>query len=185
LPEIGDTTRGFSIGIKTHNLYTWQPCKNCGKLRWVQLNGFKKGLQSFCISCSAKNNLRSFSFQEHPNWKGGRYKTSSGYIMVKLTPGDFFYPMAKKVGGYVLEHRLVMAKHLCRCLLPWEVVHHKNGNGSDNRLENLMLFPHQSQHVSDSLLKKRLGELESRVTLLEAENILLKEQLSPLTKHFV
>lgn len=85
-------------------------------------------------------------------WKGGRNKRLDGYIRVTLQEKDSaFYPMCwsnnKRGNTYnVLEHRLVMAKYLGRCLLYTERVHHLNGIGDDNRIENLQLLSAQKYH---------------------------------------
>ena len=94
-------------------------------------------------------------------WKGGKTK-DHGYVLVLLQPDDFFYPMANGK-GYVREHRLVIAQHLNRCLLPWEVVHHKNGIKDDNRFENLQLFPGNRQQQPDMRLKARIKRLEQQL----------------------
>jgi hypothetical protein len=76
---------------------------------------------------------------------------SHGYRNVVVPPEQ-----RHLVGGYswVGEHRLVMALHLGRPLLPEEVVHHRNGNRLDNRIENLELWSTahpKGQRVEDLL----------------------------------
>lgn len=99
--------------------------------------------------------------------------------MVWLPPDDFYFPMAagrNGYGAYVYEHRLVMAKHLQRCLLPWEIVHHRNGIKDDNRLENLVLYKGSARHMSSIMLERQVKRqqemirgLQNRVHELEAE----------------
>ena len=69
-------------------------------------------------------------------------KISTGYIMVWAPD----HPNAHS-RGTILEHRKVMADHLKRPLKRSEVVHHKNGIKTDNRIENLELLPSLSVHV--------------------------------------
>jgi len=56
------------------------------------------------------------------------------------------HPMARK-NGLILVHRLVMAESMGRNLSPLEVVHHINGEKTDNRIENLELFSTAGQHT--------------------------------------
>jgi len=143
-------------------------CEICGKERWVDLrrNGhlaitlLKGGL---CKSCAQKE--RNYY---KPRVKRLRINDSLGYVHILIGEDDFFYPMARK-SGRVPEHRLVMAKSLNRCLLPWEIVHHRNGIKDDNRLENLALINGDGSH--NTLLNKAINTLQR-------ENAELKERLS-------
>jgi hypothetical protein len=61
-----------------------------------------------------------------------------------LTNGDHAAP----------EHRLVMAQHLGRALLPTESVHHRDGNRRNNALTNLELWSRwqpSGQRIEDKL----------------------------------
>ena len=104
------------------------------------------------------------------NFKG-RYIDSAGYIMVHITKNSPYFEMAiykRNGGGYVREHRLIMAEHLGRPLKPTEVVHHKNSIKGDNAIENLELFPSQTEHHALTIAHARIGELEKENEKLRA-----------------
>lgn len=85
-----------------------------------------------------------------PQWKGGRKVRKDGYVLV-VAPDDHPYPADQhKASGlkYVLEHRLIMERHLGRYLQPGEVVHHRDINPNNNDLSNLQLFACQADHIS-------------------------------------
>lgn len=75
------------------------------------------------------------------SWKGGRIVQAAGYIKVRIYLDDKFYNMTD-AGGYVMEHRYVMAQHLNRPLEKYETVHHIDGDKSNNKIENLQLRIH-------------------------------------------
>lgn len=89
------------------------------------------------VVCCSQTCARKLDAQRHGpgNWKGGVNKHASGYLK-ELARG---HPFADK-NGYVMQHRLVMERHLGRTLGPKERIHHKNGIRDDNRLENLELW---------------------------------------------
>jgi len=76
----------------------------------------------------------------NPCYKQGK-KIIHGYVHLLRQEHPY------SVGGYVKEHRLVMEDHIQRVLSPEEVVHHINGDISDNSIDNLMLFPNNVAHL--------------------------------------
>jgi len=163
MPEVGEIQYGRDLGLvdKSHK-YIYLACTNCGKLRWVKLIKGKP-VYNYCNPCMQKR-VRPIG-DKSTRWKGGKSKTVHGYILIWLSPNDFFYPMINGT-GCVFEHRLIVAKHINRCLLPWEVVHHINGIKSDNRIENLQLLPSAKYHIVDSVVKQHIKRLETKIDKL-------------------
>jgi HNH endonuclease len=139
-----------------------QQCGNSFELKPSQLRKNQRG--KYCsLACT-------YAFWrdhpgEHPHSKthaqnGGVASLNlAGYVMVYV-PGR----------GRVLQHRLVMEQHLGRLLEAHETVHHRSGDKTDNRIENLELWQgKQPTGVrSSDALSLRLDELEARLLALEA-----------------
>lgn len=99
---------------------------------WKQSDEAKKRMSiSSQKRWSKKDEHDKVSGNKSKFWKGGVYKGKSGYVL--------------KESKY--EHRLVMEKSIGRKLTSIEVVHHIDKNRSNNKIENLMLFPNQSEHL--------------------------------------
>jgi hypothetical protein len=108
-------------------------CRQCGKPYVTQASYVRNGRTSFCSQACLWDSRGD-----------GRHVDDKGYVRVKLQRG----------GKYEMEHRVVMARHLGRDLLPHESVHHLNGDRADNRIENLELWSRSQpsgQRVSDKI----------------------------------
>ena len=102
--------------------------------------------------CSAHCYHESTRGRRSTNWKGGRKKTTRGYI-------ELYMPehCNANLSGYVLEHVFVMSKHLGRPLKSSEIVHHVNEDKTDNRVENLKVMT-RSQHMKKHQKGKQFSQ---------------------------
>jgi len=171
-PVIGDIRYNDEINKNGKSgRWIYIECPDCQKRRWIDLYGYKsslsKGKNGICVDCERHSDSRRLRHRgaNCPTWKGGiQYK--EGYRLIYVTKDSPFAPMISTRmyhgAGYVLEHRLVMAKSLGRCLHKWEIIHHKNHIRDDNRLENLELMVHGNHHVY-TILENRINILEDKL----------------------
>lgn len=131
-----------------YSMNTTKKCKQCGNIFAKQSKwGAKKWASRFLCSHSCtgrwrKGEKRKNLREKHSGWKGGRKKTLGGYILVYAPD----HPYAQS-HGYILEHRLVVETSLGRHLHPKEVVHHIDGDKTNNKLENLKLVSTHREHL--------------------------------------
>ena len=133
----------------------------CGDVEVQRLNPgdvvFSNGKQC-CPMCGSAENLITYRYSKFlgvckkcmygklrskPSWTGGKFIDNDGYVRCS---GNQEHPRAN-ASGQVYEHILVMEQHLGRRVSLKEVIHHKNGDGSNNRLDNLELLTVGEHHV--------------------------------------
>jgi len=117
-------------------------CGTCG----ASLHRYPSGLSgrrfgSFCdVVCLGKFRSRELTGEYAANYKIGS-RINRGYIQVMAK----WHPSANKKGCVPL-YRIIAEAALGRFLLPEEIVHHKDGDNTNNHWGNLEVMS-QSEHA--------------------------------------
>lgn len=117
-------------------------CLFCGAVMYRDRN---KSIADFREKkfCSQKCYHQWNTGQNHHNYKNGMRIRSDGYIR---TSKDKYI------------HRQEMEEFLGRELLPTEIVHHIDGNPSNNNIENLHLCATSSEHAKLESINRKRGK---------------------------
>jgi len=177
MPKIGEIKRGRDIGRKNKNAaYIWQPCEVCGEPRWVHVVQGQP-YNKRCIRCAQKGHIETEATKLKKSLANRRsidhkfISKNSGYVWVHLYRESPFYPMANK-RNLIMEHRLVMARHVGRCLTSREHIHHNNGDKTDNRIENLELISQANHNMMTTFCHDCHVKIENKQLRLQIKQLL-------------
>lgn len=128
------TIWNYSRAQKERNASGITYCRNCT----CKMTANKPGPRS------TRGKVRPHLQKENsPNWKGGKYTDSHGYVMVHVGKN---LEVKSKWESYQKEHVVVMEKQLGRKLLKEECVHHIDGNRQNNKPINLVVIKSNKHH---------------------------------------
>jgi len=133
----------LSLAYRKDSAARWLCRCDCGTVKTIHGSSLTRQAKA-TKSCGCLNKERvsqAVSGKHNLRWKGGIRKHADGYI--EILKKD--HPRANS-HGYVMQHILVMESMTRNPIPKGAVIHHCNGNKSDNRPFNLRLFPSQSKH---------------------------------------
>ena len=178
--------RAFRDDSRRHILRVPVRCGNCNRERIVEAakTSGKSGQRftGHCVKCRGyMSNLRHGK-STTADMQAGRF-VIGGYrcLTVSFLTGRAHeiasQMVARSWGGLpvVREHRLVVALSIGRPLFTSEVVHHRNGDKLDNRLENLEITTHAKHRQLDVKYYDLWQAALARIEELEMKLLRCKE----------
>lgn len=148
-------------------------CDTCGAITQTTFANYRRAQESrgmngktYCRSCVCREKAQKRvgkpahnkgkklppekKGSNHPSWKGGRYVSNDGYVMVYVG-GD-----KKDIGWhcYKKEHVIVCEEVFGRKLTEKDVVHHIDGDKQNNQDSNLWLTNHKGHRNAHQSLQE-------------------------------
>lgn len=146
-------------------------CEMCAVEFRVKPSHFAKR-KTCSKTCDGLRKKRMYTGTGNPNfgntgekcavWKGGRRLSNYGYVLLHKPE----HPNSRP-DGYIFEHRYLMSKALGRPLRSDEIVHHIDGDKTNNDLSNLeitTLPDHTREHNKErEIVRDSLGRIRKVV----------------------
>jgi hypothetical protein len=130
IPDLAGLTFGRLVvsayAEKRGKLHYWLCRCECGTTKTVEGWALRKGITQSC-GCRQRE-IVSKRGPAHWHYRGGKSHDANGYVTI-TSKGH--------VGTGRREHRVVMERYLKRSLNRDEIVHHRDGDKTNNAIENL------------------------------------------------
>jgi len=149
-------------------------CDKCGHEQWVNYWNIHKKDVHICRSCSCKDTAKTRKgnpwnkgIKQSPRKVGNTYVNNHGYVEVWVGK----HTDERSAGGYQKEHRVFVELDIGRRLSKQELVHHVDGDKTNNNKDNLVLcsgdFEHRKIHgqlerISFELVRKGLIKFDHK-----------------------
>lgn len=156
----------------------WNCICKCGNKKIVSTGHLKSGHTKSC-GCLKSETSRNLAYKN----LAGKKKISENKTLQKRIVGGYIkihdrnHARSDK-SGFVFEHIVVMENIIGRCLSKNENVHHKNGDRSDNRPENLELW--DTSQPPGQRVKDKANHYISWICDLDHMSYIDKEKLKTL-----
>jgi len=148
--------------LETYNKFkNWRKVANCFQ---VCQNVVVQARKQLNIYEKTKTTGINYSGEKHPLYMG-KYKNQNGYIIVNR-----YHPDNHR-GKQTKEHILVIEKYIGRSLKTEEVIHHIDGDKSNNIIENLYLCNMSTHRKIEAQISKIGYELIKRKIIIFDKNL--------------
>lgn len=139
-------------------------CSNECKIKYISIK-MRKGKYIKCIICE-----KEFWKKPSEDRRGGQRKYCSWACMTSDKKLSLPYGEYLSYDGYIVvnrttdgrkqikKHRLIMEEHIGRKLSSKEIVHHKNENKLDNKIENLQIVSRSEHNIIHKKLRASAKE---------------------------